>query len=156
MPVAVVHAPSAAATGGACRSEALRSPAIPIPIIAGLDARRPLDLRLKETIATPSMRSAALRKMSGLDGVPVNESEVAVVWAPSTAAGASLVGAVAAAVVAAVGAVVGGAVVGGTVVGGTVVGGTVVGGTTGDSVANTGAKAERPRASTPWVVARRH
>ena len=88
MPVAVVHAPSAAATAGACRSEALRTPAIPIPIIAGLGARRPLDFRLTETIATPIMRSATPRKMSGFEGVPVNASEVAVVWAPSTAAGA--------------------------------------------------------------------
>ena len=49
-----------------------------------------------------------------------------------------------------------GAALVGTVLLGTVLLGTVVGGTTGDSVANAGAKAERPRASTPWVVARRH
>ena len=55
-----------------------------------------------------------------------------------------------------VGAALVGTVLLGTVVGGTVAGGTVAGGTTGDSVANAGAKAERPRASTPWVVARRH
>ena len=148
MPVAVVHAPSAAATGGACRSEALRTPAIPIPIITDRGALSGLDFWLTATAASPSIMSAMPKKMSGFEGLPVNASEVAVVWAPSTAAGASLVGAavVGAAVVGAVGAVVGGAVVGGPVVGETV----------GNSASTAGANGARPRASTPWVVARRH
>ena len=153
MPVAVVHAPSAAATGGACRSEALRTPAIPIPIITDRGALSGLDFWLTATAASPSIMSAMPKKMSGFEGLPVNASEVAVVWAPSTAAGASLVGA---AVVGA--AVVGAAVVGavGAVVGGAVVGGPVVGETVGNSASTAGANGARPRASTPWVVARRH
>ena len=81
--------------------------------------------------------------MSGFEGVPVNASEVAVVWAPNTAIGASLVGA---GVGAAAGAVLMGAVVIGAVVIGAV----------GNSASTAGANGARPRASTPWVVARRH